>query len=82
MQPPTEKRVVYTVSLRWTLADSSQPLMITSFCVNLAWRRYLLIAMAVPGRHSGTIQQHNQSDIWLADESQAERVCGSSWRGL
>ncbi|MEA7585958.1 rhomboid family intramembrane serine protease GlpG, partial [Salmonella enterica subsp. enterica serovar Anatum] len=21
-----------------------------------------------------TIQQHNQSDIWLADESQAERV--------
>lgn len=23
-----------------------------------------------------TIQQHNQSDIWLADESQAERVRG------
>ncbi len=21
-----------------------------------------------------TIQQHNQSDVWLADESQAERV--------
>ena len=25
-----------------------------------------------------TIQQHNQSDVWLADESQAERVRG--WR--
>ncbi len=26
-----------------------------------------------------TIQQHNQSDVWLADESQAERV-RASWR--
>ena len=38
-----------------------------------ASRVRLLITCMTQGTYS-TIQQHNQSDVWLADESQAERV--------
>ncbi len=47
-------------------------LIITSL-LTPAWRRRLFDYMATQGVIL-TIQQHNQSDVWLADESQAERV--------